>query len=96
MSDKKIALVTCALVVLALGVASQLFAGDAVAIGYNAEGVWSAGHLLFFNAKGGRITTERKLVKLRSATSDDAVNTEWAGEVLSRRFTVCPSRDEWV
>lgn len=55
MSDKKIALVTCALVVLALGVASQLFAGDAVSIGYNAEGVWTAGiYCCSSTPKGGR------------------------------------------
>jgi hypothetical protein len=61
MSDKKIALVTCALVVLALGVASQLFAGDAVAIGYNAEGVWTAVSTLeLLNAAG--VGAERKIV----------------------------------
>jgi hypothetical protein len=61
MSDKKTALVTCALVVLALGVASQLFAGDAVAIGYNAEGVWTAVSTLeLLNAAG--VGAERKIV----------------------------------
>jgi hypothetical protein len=55
MSDQKIALVICALVVWALSAVSQLFAGDAVAIGYNAEGVWTAvTYYCSSTPKGGR------------------------------------------
>jgi hypothetical protein len=54
-SDNRIALVRCALGVLALCIASRVFAGDAVAVGYNAEGIWTAvTNYCSSTPKGGR------------------------------------------